>query len=103
MADEGGGLWITSPLLDQLTDFINLLLSGVPVPPEVRTILFGASVTVLTKKGGGIRPIAVGVTWRRLAAKVCVHQVSERAATLLAPRQVGFGIKGGAEAAAHAA
>ena len=81
VADEGGGLWVTSPLLDQLTDFINLLLSGVPVPPEVRTILFGSFCTVLTKKGGGMRPIAVGVTWRRLAAKVCVHQVSERAAT----------------------
>ena len=42
-----------------------------------------------------MRPIAVGMTWRRLAAKVCVHQVSERATTLLAPRQLGFGMKGG--------
>ena len=92
----------TGPLLSSITTFVNLLLSG-KVPNIVRPFLFGGSITALNKKGGGVRPIAVGCTWRRLAAKVCCRSVSERASRLLSPRQLGFGVKGGAEAAAHAA
>jgi hypothetical protein len=91
-----------SALLETLTRFINLLLEG-RVPTAVRPILFGASLTALNKKNGGIRPIAVGYTWRRLAAKICCSYVSEKAAVILTPRQLGFGTRCGAEAAAHAA
>ena len=92
----------TGPLLSSITAFINVLLAG-NVPSSVRPFLYGGSITALNKKGGGVRPIAVGCTWRRLAAKVCCRSVSERAARLLSPKQLGFGVKGGAEAAAHAA
>ena len=91
------------PLLDNITAFINLLLAGTGIPPPVRKVLFGGGLMALHKPGGGLRPIAIGFVWRRLAAKVCIQHVTERAATLLAPRQMGFGVKGGAEAAAHAA
>ena len=40
---------------------------------------------------------------RRLVAKVAVQLVSDDMTTILAPRQLGFGVKGGAEAAVHAA
>ena len=64
--------------------------------------LFGGSITAITKKGGGVRPIAVGYTWRRLTRKVACRLVSARAAALLAPRQLGFGVTSGTEAAVHA-
>ena len=88
-------------LLESVTDFINLMLAG-RVPERVRPILFGGRLTALKKKYGGLRPIAIGYTWRRLAAKVCCKHVSERAAALLSPRQLGFGVQRGAEGAAHA-
>ena len=53
--------------------------------------------------GGGGWPIAVGCTLCRLAAKVASGKVLEDMAALLAPRQLGFGVKGGVEAAVHSA
>ena len=50
-----------------------------------------------------MRPIAVGCTLRRLAAKVASNKALEDTATLLAPHQLGYGVKGGAEAAVHSA
>ena len=66
-------------------------------------LFFGASVTALTKEGGGVRPIAVGCTLRHLVAKVAVFRVRDDITNLLAPRQLGFGITSRAEAAVHAA
>ena len=57
----------------------------------------------LKKKDGGIRPIAVGCTLHRLVAKIAANKVTNNMSSLLGPRQLGFGIKGGAEAAVHAA
>ena len=59
---------IANPLLEAITDLVNLLLSG-EVPQFVRASLFGGSITALAQEGGGVRPIAVGYTWRRLAGK----------------------------------
>ena len=89
------------PLLLAITDFINVVLAG-KTPEAVRPILFGGALTALQKNSGGVRPIAVGYTWRRLAGKVACRRVSERAAFILAPRQLGFAVPGGAEAAVHA-
>ena len=63
----------------------------------------GASLCALSKKDGGIRPIAVGCTLRRLVAKAACSAVRDRVTESLAPLQLGFGVKQGAEAAAHAA
>ena len=62
-------------------------------------VFFGVNLTALTRKCGGIRPIAVGCTLRRLVAKVAANKVRDEMSFLLAPRQLGFGVKGGAEAA----
>ena len=91
-----------SPLLVAITDLTNLMLEG-KTPPSVRGALFGANLLALLKKTGGIRPIAVGYVWRRLTAKVACSYAKEASATLLAPRQLGFGVQGGAEAAVRAA
>ena len=86
-------------VIESLTCFINLILSG-KVPAWVRPFLFGAGLFAFNKKGGGMRPIAVGLTLRRLAAKVACRSVSEQCALFLKPRQLGVGVKGGAEALA---
>jgi hypothetical protein len=90
------------PLLIAITELTNLQLRG-HTPSSVRSTLFGAKLLAIRKKTGGIRPIAVGYVWRRLTAKVACSHVKESSSVLLAPRQLGFGIAGGAEAAVRAA
>jgi len=85
-----------------LTEFSNMCLAG-KVPAAVRPVLYGASLCALLKKGGGVRPIAVGSTLRRLVAKAACRSVQEVMVGKLAPIQLGFGVRQGAEAAAHAA
>ena len=55
-------------LINALTAFTNLLIAG-NVPTAVQPRLYGANLVALRKPDGGIRPIAVGNTVRRLAAK----------------------------------
>jgi hypothetical protein len=68
----------------------------------VTPLIYGANLIALTKKDGGVRPIAVGSTFRRLAAKICVRLTRTKLQTLFEPVQVGFGTRGGCEAAVHA-
>ena len=88
-------------LLAALTSFSNLVLKG--LVPSIRPYFFGASLIALNKKGGGIRPIAMGSMFRRLVAKVASWAVKSEMSALLAPFQLGFGVKGGVETAIHAA
>ena len=93
---------VTAPFLSALSSFVSHVLNG-NTPTALRHVFFGARLVALTKRDGGVRPIAVGSTLRRLVAKVAVQLVSDDMTTILAPRQLGFGVKGGAEAAVHAA
>ena len=87
-------------LLATQAEFTDFLLSG-QVPSWVRPVLAGANLISLRKPSGGIRPIAVGETFRRLAGKCIVRVHSDRAARFLAPISVGVGVVGAAEAAVH--
>ena len=78
-----------------------MLLEG-KCHPDVIPILFGGNLTALVKKSGGIRPIAVGYTWRRLAAKCANSYVMSRLGDYFAPIQLGVGVSGGCESALHA-
>ena len=89
-------------LTSALAWFATLVFQG-KTPPSIRPLFFGASLTALTKKDSGVRPIAVGCTLCCLAAKVASFKVRDEMAALLAPHQLGYGVKGGAEAAVHAA
>ena len=93
---------IHDPLLNSITGLVNLLLEGL-CPPEVHKILFGGNLLALAKKDGGVRPIAVGSVWRRLAAKCANAYAIKRLESHLSPLQLGVGVKGGAEAAIHSA
>ena len=83
-------------LLSSLTLFIKLVLEG-DVPVSARPYFFGANLVALGKKDGGVRPIPVGCTLRRLVAKVAGRGVMEEMGALLSPRQLGYGVKKGAE------
>jgi len=56
---------------------------------------------LIGKKDGGIRPIAIGYTIRRLAAKCANRHAIVRRSEQLKPLQVGVGVSGGAEAIVH--
>ena len=101
---SGSGPRLSSnPLLEAITNLVNLLPSGEVPQGSSEHHLFGDSITVITKKGEwGQAYIAVGYTWHRLAGKVATSLMSARAAALLAPRQQGMGITSGPEAAVQA-
>ena len=63
--------------------------------------MLGANITALNKKNGGIRPIAVGETIRRIACKCAMRRVEPQLSSLLAPLQLGFGVRAGLDAAIH--
>ena len=64
--------------------------------------LCGASLFACKKKGGGLRPIAVGETLRRLTSKCISRRVQAEAFQVLTPLQVGVGVPVGCEAIVHA-
>ena len=88
-------------LLSAITAFTNMLLDG-KCHPAVRPILFGGNFTALAKKSGGIRPIAVGYTWRRIAAKCANAFAMNTLRDYFAPTQLGVCVSGGCEATVHA-
>ena len=66
-------------LLTAITGFINLVLDG-GCPASVCPVFFGARLIALEKKSGGYRHIAVGYTFRRLAAKCANKQAQKKLA-----------------------
>ena len=56
-----------STFISAMTRFVNLFLSG-KGPPKLAPWLCGAPLTALQNSNGGIRPIAVGETLRRLGS-----------------------------------
>lgn len=89
-------------LIAALTNFSKKFLEE-KLPSQIRPIFFGASLCALNKKDGGVRPIAVGCTLRRLMAKLICFKVRDRLGNYLRPFQLGFSTKCGIEIAAHAA
>ena len=84
-----------------LTKFCNILASG-KAPRSIAPHFFGASLFAANKKDGGHRPIAVGEVLRRLVSKCLAFESASKAAELLAPLQVGVGVRNGIDAAVHA-
>ena len=73
-----------------------------PSSPFTVILLGGASLIALRKKDNGVRPIAVGEVYRRLASRLCCAAVRSELPDLFLPYgQVGVAVKGGLEAAIH--
>lgn len=88
-------------LLSSLTGLVNLVLRG-GCPISVIPIFFGARLIAIEKKSGGLRPIAVGYTIRRLVSKCANSFALEQLGDYFSPLQLGVSISGGCEAAVHA-
>ena len=84
-----------------ITSLVNILLTG-NCPAAVQPILFGGNLIALDKKCGGIRPIAIGYVWRRIAAKCANSFALSKLANYFNPLQLGVSVPGGCEAAVHA-
>jgi hypothetical protein len=88
-------------LVMAITALINLFLHGW-CPSEVTAVLFGGKLLALTKKSGGVRPIAISYTWRRLAAKCANYYVMSYLQDKLLPFQLGVNTPDGCEAVVRA-
>ena len=96
-ANEAG-----NQLLASATEFCNLFLRG-DLPEFIKPILSGATLIYLAKKCGGIRPIAIGETLRRLIAKCVSRRMLRKFQSFFEPLQLGAGSRNEREAASHAA
>ena len=87
--------------LSVITELCNFMLRG-KLNDRICQYVYGASLCALTKKDGGIRPIAVGLSIRRLVSKIACSHVIEDVGKYLFPIQLGVGVKQGCEAVVHA-
>ena len=93
---RGGGLGLIRALAAFATAWAEAKL-----PPAHSPFLCGANLTPLKKTDGGVRPVAVGETLRRLVGKVLLSTGPARAQVAsLTPLQVGVGVRSAAEAVA---
>ena len=74
---------VREPLLTALASFATLIMDG-KTPLPIRSSFFGATLIALCKRGGGVRPIAVGSSLRHLVAKVSEKKVTDDMCNLLA-------------------
>jgi hypothetical protein len=63
-------------------------------PPEALVHLCSASLLAIHKKGGSLRPIAIGEVLRRLVSTCIVRAVHSTSTAILSPLQVGVGVPG---------
>ena len=91
----------TAQALRALSGVVSLLVAGC-APQDLVPYLCGATLLACQKKGGGLRPIAVGEVLRRLTSKCLSRAVQEVAISTLTPLQVGMGVRVGCEAIVHA-
>ena len=90
-AERGG-----KELIQALTSFTNQ-----NVTLSVQPVLFGATLIALRKREGGLRPIAVGQTLRRMVAKCVSQHAIHTLGADLSLQQLGCGVPLGGKAAAR--
>ena len=68
---------------------MNLLTSG-SIPEDIIPYFFGGRLIALNKKDGGIRPIVIGLVYRRLISKLIAGYAREKLAPMWSPLQLGL-------------
>ena len=86
----------SSALLRLLQDIAN---DG--ITDAMRSLLLSCDLVAIEKPAGGLRPIAVGELFYRIAATIAVRRVRETAVPILEPHQFGFGVRNGCELIVH--
>jgi hypothetical protein len=72
------------------------------LPASAQQLLLSSRLVALNKpNGGGLRPIAMGELFYRLAALIMTRKLAATAASLLSPHQYGVGVSSGAERVVH--
>lgn len=84
-----------------LTNFFSHLAAA-RVPAFLASWLSAALLTPLRKRDEGVRPIAVGKTFRHLVSSTLMTRVASKGQKLLEPTQLGVKTSGGYEAVVHA-
>jgi hypothetical protein len=84
-----------------LSAFVSLLLAG-RLPEPLAPFLTSSRLVALGKPNSGLRPVAIGEIWRRLASKVAARAVKAEAMAYFSPLQLGVGVPEGAAAIVHA-
>ncbi|CAI7887436.1 unnamed protein product [Closterium sp. NIES-54] len=69
---------------------------------EVAALLSPSRLIAFAKPGGGVRPIAIGESLLRLAAKVALSELQGETRRFFLPQQFGVAVPGGAEFVIHA-
>ena len=87
-------------LLTAISQLCNKMLRG-EISNNILPIFYGASLIIFSKPNGGVRPIAIGNTLRRLTAKAAAYSIQAEIKSKLFPYQLGVAIPGGAEAIVH--
>ena len=96
------GFALGNKVLSCLCDFYNRVVLPGRVPSFVLETFYGAVLFGLEKPNNGCRPIAIGLTLRRLAGKIAMCKLQDVCSSLLRPHQLGVGVRRGCEAAVHA-
>ena len=86
--------------LETLTSFINFIFST-QLPSTVNSLFFSARLIALAKPDGGIRPIAVGHTLRRLCSKILNKWATVTLKNDFHQTQFGAGARCGTEVIIH--
>jgi hypothetical protein len=91
-------------IIQGIADLLNLIVNG-QLEGDVRQLLLTSILIPLKKKDSGIRPLAIGSIFTRLAGKLCISELqkdSNDAFQHLFPKvQLGLGKSGGPEIALH--
>ena len=89
----------------QCVESFSVLISHIinnQLPVEAKAMLTSSSLVALGKKGGGVRPIAIGELFYRIAAQYAMKLVAPDVKSVLGPHQYGVQTPNGAAQVIHA-
>jgi hypothetical protein len=92
----------SSQAIAATTIIVNLFAAG-SIPHDVSPYFFGATLTAIPKSASGLRPIASGDVFRRIAGRLLANAATPAEEFLKARRQIGVRVPNGIEAAQLAA
>jgi hypothetical protein len=86
-----------------LTGFCRLIndINTDNLPPEARQYILPCTLVAVPKKNGGLRPIAIGEIFYRIAAKFAKRTVEKDILDMWNGIQLGINVPGGCETAIH--
>jgi hypothetical protein len=97
---RGSASSLSDRLFTNIHKIVLHLLRGT-CPSLLAPFISSAPLIAVRKKQGGIRPIAVGLVWRRICSKVALSFCLPHARDYLGDHQFGVGFPGGCEAIIH--